>query len=202
LDKFVPREGSAALECSLGSVTAVSGALSALSALICGEMAAVDRSTLGRAGVDAAVGADTAVSPRPVMLVTLSVRVDPAAERVAIDAALETRARLLLANLIWLPPHPTTLILAREYATLPHEEDLDEVRATAQRAADRGIATELLRISSRRPLKALLELASEREAGLLVFGPDVSLTPRWRFRAGARAIRREAPCLVWIAPDG
>jgi len=34
---------------------------------------------------------------------------------------------------------------------------------------------------------ALLELAAEREAGLLVFGPDLSLTPRRRFRAAAAA---------------
>jgi hypothetical protein len=49
---------------------------------------------------------------------------------------------------------------------------------------------------------ALLELAAEREAGLLVFGPDLSLTPRRRFRAAARRVRRDAGCLVWIAPDG
>jgi len=45
-------------------------------------------------------------------------------------------------------------------------------------------------------------LAAEREAGLLVFGPDVSLTPRRRFRVAANRVRREAGCLVWIAPDG
>jgi hypothetical protein len=138
----------------------------------------------------------------PVVLATLSVRIDPSAERMALESAAQAGAGLIVANMLHLPSYPLTVMLARDYATLPHEEDLDEVRATAQRAADRGIATELLRISSRRPLKALLELASEREAGLLVFGPDVSLTPRWRFRAGARAVRREAPCLVWIAPDG
>lgn len=55
---------------------------------------------------------------------------------------------------------------------------------------------------SRRPVMALLELAAEREAGLLVFGPDLSLTPRRRFRAAARRVRREADCLVWVAPDG
>jgi hypothetical protein len=157
-------------------------------------MAAVDQSTLGRAGVE------TAVSPRPVMLVTLSVRVDPAAERVAIEAALETRARLLLANLIWLPPYPTTLILAREYATLPHEEDLDAVRATADRAAARGIPTELLRISSRRPLAALIELVGEREPGLVVLGPDPRRSPRWWRALAARRIRARTDCLVWIAP--
>jgi hypothetical protein len=136
------------------------------------------------------------------MLVTLSVRVDPAAERVAIEAALETRARLLLANLIWLPPYPTTLILAREYATLPHEEDLEEVRATAGRAAALGIPTELLRISSRRPLVALIELVGEREPGLVVLGPDPRRSPRWWRAMAARRIRARADCLVWIAPGG
>jgi len=98
---------------------------------------------------------------RPVVLATLSVRVDPDAERMAIESALEAdpaHPRLIVANMLWLPPYPTTLMLAREYATLPHEEDLDAVRETAHRAAARGIDTQLLRISSRRPLAALVEL--------------------------------------------
>jgi nucleotide-binding universal stress UspA family protein len=136
------------------------------------------------------------------MLATLSARVDPAAERVAIDAALETRAKPLVVNLMWLPPHPTTLTLAREYATLPHEEDLDAVRQTAQNAASQGVSTELLRVSSRRPLQALLELVHERDAGLLVLGPDPRRTPRWWRAVAARRIRRRAECLVLIAPDG
>jgi nucleotide-binding universal stress UspA family protein len=139
---------------------------------------------------------------RPVLLGTLSVRVDPTAERMAIDSAVESRAKLILANMLALPPYPLTFMLAREYATLPHEEDRDEVRGTAERAAALGIETELLRVSSRRPVTALIELAHEREAGLLVFGPDLSRTSRWRFRAAARRVRREAGCLVWIAPDG
>jgi nucleotide-binding universal stress UspA family protein len=146
--------------------------------------------------------ADGAISARPVLLATLAARVDPAAERVAIEAALETRCRLLLANMIWLPPHPTTLTLAREYATLPHEEDLDAVRATAERAAALGIPTELLRISSLRPIQALLELVAERDPGLLVLGPDPRRTPRWWRAAAAWRIRRRTDCLVWIAPDG
>jgi nucleotide-binding universal stress UspA family protein len=147
-------------------------------------------------------GGTGALPPRPVALATLSARVDPAAERVAIEAALETSAKLLLINLLWLPPHPTTLTLAREYATLPHEEDLDAVRETAQRAAAKGISTELLRVSSRRPLQALLELVQERDAGLLVLGPDPRRTPRWWRTVAAHRIRRRAGCLVWIAPDG
>jgi len=147
---------------------------------------------------------DAADAPRraPVILATLSVRVDPSAERMAIESALDAGSCLIVANMMMLPQLPTTLILAREYATLPHEEDLEEVRATARRAAERGVATELLRISSRRPLQALIELVEEREAGLLVLGPDPHRTPRWWRALAARRIRRRARCLVWIAPDG
>jgi hypothetical protein len=139
---------------------------------------------------------------KPVVLATLAVRVDGDAERMALASALEAGSKLILASMIMLPPYPATVMLARDYATLPHEEDLDAVRATAERAAALGIATELLRVSTRRPVKALLELVREHDAGLLVFGPDRAHTPRWRFRAAARTVRRDAPCLVWIAPDG
>jgi nucleotide-binding universal stress UspA family protein len=147
------------------------------------------------------VGSDAA--PRPVVLATLSVRVDPEAERMAIDSAIDANPAhpsLIVANMLWLPPHPTTLTLAREVAVLPHEEDLDAVRETAARAAARGVRVELLRISSRRPLAALLELIEERGAGLVVLGPDPRRTPRWWRAVAARRIRRRAGCLVWIAP--
>ena len=136
------------------------------------------------------------------VLATLSVRVDPRAERMAIDSALESGSPLIVANMLTLPPYPTTVMLARQYLTLPHEEDLEEVRATAHRAAALGIKTELLRITSRRPLTALIELIQERRAGLLVLGPDVRRTPRWLLWVAARRVRRQAECLVWIAPDG
>jgi hypothetical protein len=157
-----------------------------------------------REGSDAPaeVGAESRAAPRPVVLATLSVRVAPEAERMAIESALETGAKLIIANMLWLPPHPTTLTLAREVAILPHEEDLDAVRETAARAAALGIRTELLRISSRRPVRSLLELVLERDAGLLVFGPDLKRTSRLRFRVAARIVRKNAPCLVWVAPDG
>jgi nucleotide-binding universal stress UspA family protein len=138
---------------------------------------------------------------RPVLLGTLSVRVDPAAERMATETAIELGARLILANMLRLPPFPCTVGLAREFATLPHEEDLEAVRATARRAAELGIPTELLRVSSPRPVTALIELAQDRQAGLLVFGPDRARISRRRFASAARTVRREAPCLVWIADD-
>jgi Universal stress protein family len=140
---------------------------------------------------------------RPVVLATLSVRVDPSAERVAIDSALESGVPLVLVNILRFRPYPTTLALVGpEGLNLPHEEDLEAVRATAARAAQLGVRTELLRVTTRRPVQALLEIVTEREAGLLVFGPDLKLTGRVRFRLLARRLRREADCLIWVAPDG
>ena len=139
---------------------------------------------------------------RPVVLATLSVRVDPSAERMALESAIEAGVPLIVANMMVLPAYPLTLMLAPDCVTLPHEEDLEEVRATAGRAAALGIATELLRITSRRPVRALLELLTERDAGLVVFGPDRRRVPRTRFLTAAWLVRRRATCLVWIAPDG
>jgi cytosine/adenosine deaminase-related metal-dependent hydrolase len=139
--------------------------------------------------------------PRPVILATFSVRIDPDAERFAFDSARDVGARLIVANLMMLPPYPTTLMLAREYVTLPHEEDLEAVRATAARAGALGIGTELLRITSRRPLAALVELISERRASLVVLGPDARRAPRWQRRLAARRVRRQTDCLIWTTPD-
>ena len=140
---------------------------------------------------------------RPVVLATLSVRVDPSAERMAIDSAIEAGVPLVLVNILRFRPYPTTLALVGpEGLNLPHEEDLDAVRATAARAAELGVKTELLRVTTRRPVAALLEIVRERNAGLLVFGPDLRLTNRLRFRAIARRLRRDAGCLIWVAPDG
>lgn len=150
---------------------------------------------IGRIDAPASV---PAARRRPVLLGTLSVRVDATAERIALESALESGSSLIVANLMNLRPYPLTAMLAPEYSTLPHEEDLDAVRASAARAAALGIRTELLRVSSPRPVKALLELVHERGAGLLVFGPDRSLVAPRRYRAAVRAVRRDAPCLVWV----
>lgn len=140
---------------------------------------------------------------RPVVLGTLSCRIEPAAERVAVEAALEAASPLLVTNVVHLPNYPSTLMLVGpEAAVLPDEEDLEAVRATAERAAALGIRTEHLRVSSKRPVRALLEVARERDAGLLVFGPDRSRIGARRLRRAERRIRADAGCLVWIAPDG
>jgi len=133
----------------------------------------------------------------------MAVRVHPSAERMAIDSAIEAGVPLLVVNLIPLPLYVRTMVLVGPAGTtLPHEEDLEAVRATARRAAELGVKTELLRVRTRHAVKALLEVLHERDAGLLVFGPDLGLVGRMRFRATARRVRREADCLVWVAPDG
>jgi nucleotide-binding universal stress UspA family protein len=154
-----------------------------------------------REGILRTAGAEHA--RRPVLLATLSVRVDPSAEEMAIGSALEAGAPLVLVNAIRMPYHPCSLTLGGPgIATLPHEEDLDAVRATARRVASFGIPVELLRVTSRRPIKAVLEVARERRAALIVFGPDrTRIRPR-RFDAAARRVRKQADCLVWVAPSG
>ena len=141
--------------------------------------------------------------PRPVVLGTLSVRPDPTAEDMAVSSALEAGVPLIVVNVVRLPPYPTTVMLVGpSAAVLPHEEDLEAVRAVAQRAAELGIVTEHLRVATKRPVRALLEVVRERDAGMLVFGPDLGLVRRRTFDRAASRIRREAPCLVWVAPDG
>jgi Universal stress protein family len=157
---------------------------------------------LDRAAVSTEGRVDAPHAARPIVLATLSVRIDPSAERMALESALEARSELIIANLMPLRPYPMTALMAPDYVTLPHEEDLDAVRATAQRAAELGIRTQLLRISTPRPTEAVLEVCCEQRAGLLVFGPDLRRTSRALFWLVARRIRRRAPCLVWIAPDG
>jgi hypothetical protein len=121
----------------------------------------------------------------------------------AIESALDAGVPLLVANMLPLPPYPSTMMLVGPGgATLPHEEHLCEVRASASRAAALGIPTELLRITSPRPVRALLQLVSERDAGLLVFGPDLRALRRRRFDAAAKQVRKHAACLVWVASDG
>jgi nucleotide-binding universal stress UspA family protein len=138
----------------------------------------------------------------PVVLATLSTGVDPSAERIAIESAVDAGVSLIVVNVVQLPACPRALALGGPRAiAFPHEEDYEAVRATAERAAAIGLRVQHLRVYSPRPAKALVELANEREAGLLVLGPNRRRRPlrRLRFNRAAREVRRQAACLVWIA---
>jgi nucleotide-binding universal stress UspA family protein len=114
---------------------------------------------------------------RPVVLATLSSRVDPEAERLAIDSCLDAGVPLLVVNAVAARPSPWTMRLG---VLDPAREDYAAVRGTAERAAAFGIRVEHLRVTTPRPARAILEIANERAAGLLVLGPDRCRVSRWR----------------------
>jgi nucleotide-binding universal stress UspA family protein len=137
-----------------------------------------------------------------VVLGTLSARVDPDAERLAIASAIEAGVPLLVINAVPMPACRHALAVARRNGlSFPVEEDYEQVRATAERAAGFGLRVEHLRVSSPRPSKALVQVANERGAGLVVLGPERGHVSRSRFRRAAREVRRNAAGLVWIAGD-
>jgi Universal stress protein family len=136
------------------------------------------------------------------VLATVGVPFDPAGARMAIETALESDARLVLVNLREMPVAPmTTMLHGADGVLFPHEEARAEVHATAQQAAALGVQTLLLRVGTRRPARALLEVAADESAGLLVFAPDRDAMRIRRFRRIARAVRRKAGCLVWVTLD-
>jgi len=132
-----------------------------------------------------------------VLLATIDVAFDPAASSFAVDAAVEAGEPLLVVVLAELPPLPLSVILGYDQVDSPAEEEA--YRAPATLAASLGVAVERLRIRSPRPVHALLELAAEREPGLLVFGPDRALVSKRVYRKAARALTERSPCLVWLA---
>jgi hypothetical protein len=60
---------------------------------------------------------------------------------------------------------------------------------------------ELLRVKSRHPSEAMVELAGELGPGLLVFGPDRTKLSRRVYRRAAGALRERVGCPVWLADE-
>jgi hypothetical protein len=138
--------------------------------------------------------------PRPVVLATMAVPFDGDAARVALQAALEGGVKLIVLDAVeqpfWLQS------LASGHAALEEPDDREQIRVFVDQAATLGLQVEHLRVRSPRPVDALLEVAGECQAGLLVFGPDrARLRPRV-FARMVRRIRRRASCLLWVAGEG
>lgn len=144
-----------------------------------------------------AAPAASAVRGRPVLLATLRVPFDPAACELAVDAAVESGHPLLVVVLAQVEPLPLSVILG--YDQLVTAEEEAAFAAPAGLAASLGVEVERLRVRSPRPVTALLELAAERAAGLLVFGPDRAQLSRRAYRKTASVLRERSPCLVWLA---
>jgi nucleotide-binding universal stress UspA family protein len=138
-------------------------------------------------------------SARPVMLATLDVPFDPAASSLAVDTAVESGQRLLVVNVSAVPVLPISMRLGYEYI---ETDDLREaLRAPAELASSLGVPVELLRVSSPRPVGALLQVVGERLPGLLVVGPDRTRIGKRRLARIETRIRRDAPCLVWTCGE-
>lgn len=147
------------------------------------------------AHTDRAVGASAG---RPVLLLTLGVPFDPDAAAVAVDTAVENGQPLFLVNVVDLPPLAMSVRMG--YDQLPEAADEEAYRAPAELAYSLGVDVQRYRVKTMRPVEAMLEVMAELSPGLLVFGPDRERLGRRRYRRAAKAIRKRAPCLVWL-PD-
>ena len=137
---------------------------------------------------------------RPVVLATLAVPFEPEAFRVALQAAMESGVTLIVVDAIELPFWPQSI--ATRHAETELESDRMQIKEFVTQAAGLGVEVEHLRVRSPRPAEAVIEIATERRAGLLVFGPDPArLRPRF-FSRVVRRIRKRSSCLLWIAGEG
>jgi nucleotide-binding universal stress UspA family protein len=138
--------------------------------------------------------------PRPVVLATLAVPFEPEAFRVALQAAMESGVTLIVVDAVELPFWPQSI--ATRHADTELESDRMQIKELVSQAAGLGVEVEHLRVRSPRPAEAVIEIATERRAGLLVFGPDPArLRPRF-FSRVVRRIRKRSSCLLWIAGEG
>ena len=137
---------------------------------------------------------------QPVVLATLAVPFDPESARVAIQAALESHAKLVVVDAVEMPLWHQCLTTRR--AELELDDDRQEIRRLVGDAHGLGLQVEHLRVRSPRPVDALLEVVEECNAGLLVLGPDPARLTKRLFARAVRKIRKRALCLTWIAGEG
>jgi nucleotide-binding universal stress UspA family protein len=135
---------------------------------------------------------------RPVVLATLGVPFEPEAAAFAVDAAVENGQPLVLVNVVELILTPQAVLFGSSWE-LDDEQDARALAEPALLAASLGVDVERLRVCSPHPVDALVETVGERDAGLLVFGPDRSRLRARRYRKAAKAIRDRVSCLVWLA---
>jgi hypothetical protein len=150
-------------------------------------------------GTDVSTGRGAA--GRPVLLATLGVPLNEEASVFAVDTAVESGQRLVVANVTALEPLRMSITLG--YDSLPEltPEVSASLRRSAELARSLGVHVERLRVRSPRPLQALLELVADVRPGLFVFGPDRRALRERRYRKALGAVRDRVTCLVWVPND-
>jgi hypothetical protein len=150
-------------------------------------------------GTDVSTGRRSA--GRPVLLATLGVPLNEEASVFAVDTAVESGQRLVVANVTAL--EPLRMSIALGYDTLPEltPEVSASLRRSAELARSLGVHVERLRVRSPRPVQALLDLIADVRPGLFVFGPDRKALRERRYRKALGAVRDRVTCLVWVPND-
>jgi hypothetical protein len=137
---------------------------------------------------------------RPVLLATFAGTPPHAdATHLAVEAAFETGATLILADVL---VRPRLRRRRRGTAVVALAPGL---RPAADAARELGVRVERMRVARPRPVTALLAIVGEHRPSLVVFAPDPTTLGRWRWRTRRRfrslvtALKRDAPCLLWTA---
>lgn len=150
--------------------------------------------TLGRSGPREDVSLVSA-SGRPVLLATLDVPFSEEATAFAVDSAVEGGHPLVVVNVAQIVPTRWSLV---GYGYIERDDLQCELRKPVELAQSLAVRVERLRVCSPHPIDALLELVSERNPGVLVFGPDRSRLRRRAYERAAKRIRDRVACLLWF----
>jgi hypothetical protein len=162
--------------------------------------------TIDRGDTSAGVHAPT---PRrhggPVVLATFaSAPFGARAARLAVEAAAELRVPLIIVQ--------TLEVRARRRRARAAAEPLARglaaaVRDATQLAAEFGVEVEALRVSSPRPVGALLGFVADRRPALVVLASDPAALRRFRrptrrqYRRFVATLAAHADCLLWTAQE-
>jgi len=133
-----------------------------------------------------------------VLLATFDVPFDEAAASFAVNAAVDSSRRLVVANVVELAPLPLSLMMG--YDQLDYSPELAaSLLAPVERACALGVEVERIRVKSFRRIEALIDVARERKVRMLVLGPDREKVSERLYRKAAREVRERLDCLVWVS---
>lgn len=141
----------------------------------------------------------------PVVLATFaSARLDARAARVAVESAADMGSTLVLAQVV---DTGTGRRRARRAVESVPPALAAAIAAVRELADDLGVEVEALRVSSPRPVAALLGFVAARRPALVVFAADPGVLRRFRGPTRRRydrfvaALAEHAQCLIWTAQE-